>query len=196
MRNCLVTAFAIMLLGLMTGCGQAVGFSANSLSDEQRWVAGQGGLANNRAVEHEVQAICAGLTGSCINSPIRAEVIHSGDVAAWSWPDGHIYVTTGLVTHLSSPQIAAAMAHEMGHLINDHHVATVAGLTGKPNGTLGREAAADRTGCHVLLRHGIPAAEMITMLRIVARFQPCAVQANIARRITLLERRYVLRPPH
>jgi len=87
---------------------------------------------------------------------------HKG-LGAWAWPDGRIEVSRALVDRLDEEELAAALAHELGHLLDGGHLPVgTAGLDdGPPLGLRGAagadeaEARADRIGCALLARRGI-----------------------------------------
>ncbi len=84
---------------------------------------------------------------------------------AWAWPDGRIEVSRTLVDSLDDQELAAALAHELGHLLDGGHLPAV------PHALAGGgdiERRADRVGCGVLLRHGVPGDAMPRMLAKVA----------------------------
>src|SRR5262249_17752321 len=80
-----------------------------------------------------------------------------------AWPDGRIEVSRALVDRLDEEELAAALAHELGHLLEGGHLPVgTAGLDdGPPLGLRGAagadeaEARADRIGCALLARRGI-----------------------------------------
>jgi Zn-dependent protease with chaperone function len=76
-----------------------------------------------------------------------------GGLAAYSWPDGTVALSRGLVESLSADELAAAVAHELGHLINDGWVTTPASLTGSDK-RLDEEARADATALRLLQSAG------------------------------------------
>jgi predicted Zn-dependent protease len=85
-------------------------------------------------------------------------------LAAFAWPDGSVLVTRDLVDLLDDDQLAAALAHEIGHLIDGGHLAkTPAALAGRPADDE-PERRADRTGCALLAAHGRSPAAMPGML--------------------------------
>jgi predicted Zn-dependent protease len=71
-------------------------------------------------------------------------------------------VTTGLLELLDDEELAAAIAHEMGHL-EAQTGADVQGLDGCRS-DLESELVADALGTGILQRSGIPADAMIRML--------------------------------
>ena len=97
---------------------------------------------------------------------VRWRVTARADVGAWAWPDGRIEVSRTLVDRLDDHELAAALAHELGHLLDGGHLPAVPHALEGGGGDLERRA--DRVGCGVLLRHGIPGAAMPRMLAKVA----------------------------
>jgi Zn-dependent protease with chaperone function len=97
---------------------------------------------------------------------VRWRVTSRADVGAWAWPDGRIEVSRTLVDRLDDHELAAALAHELGHLFDGGHLPSAPhALAG---GASDLERRADRIGCEVLVRHGIPPAAMPRMLAKVA----------------------------
>ena len=97
---------------------------------------------------------------------VRWNVTSRNEVGAWAWPDGRIEVSRKLVDQLDADELAAALAHELGHLIDRGHLHAVPNaLAGEP-GDLERRA--DRIGCTVLRNAGVPVDAMPRMLGKVA----------------------------
>ena len=90
-------------------------------------------------------------------------VLNSLEPAAYSWPCGEVFVTRGLLELLNDEELAAAMAHEMGHLASNDGRRGALGLRGRNEG-LEAEIRADRVGADVLNAAGIPSATMAVML--------------------------------
>ncbi len=114
------------------------------------WVARQGGVvpgsqqARAETVAHPLFACCQGRT-------VTIQVLNSNAVGAFSWRNGRVYVTRGLMDRLSDHELAAVIAHELGHLLNDGQLQTVASLSGcyaDPD----REVRADAAGLALLAR--------------------------------------------
>ena len=94
-------------------------------------------------------------------------------LGAWSWPDGRIRVSRALVDVLGDDELRAALAHEIGHLLDAGHVAgEAAALAGSSDGVRrdpsGIEARADGLACGLLRAHGAPLDALPRMLRTVA----------------------------
>lgn len=93
-------------------------------------------------------------------------------IGAWSWPDGRIRVSRALVDLLDDDALAAALAHEIGHLLDGGHVgggtAALAGAsTGRHDGS-GLELRADAIACSLLRSGGTSVEALPRMLRTVA----------------------------
>jgi predicted Zn-dependent protease len=89
-------------------------------------------------------------------------------LAAFAWPDGSVLVTRALADLLDDDQLAAALAHEIGHLVDGGHLASMpAALAGRPADD-DAERHADRTGCALLAAHGRSPAAMQRMLETLA----------------------------
>jgi predicted Zn-dependent protease len=85
-------------------------------------------------------------------------------LSAFAWPDGSVLVTRELVDLLDDDQLAAALAHEIGHLVDGGHLAAApAALAGRPSDD-DLERRADRTGCELLAAHGRAPSAMSGML--------------------------------
>jgi Peptidase family M48 len=97
---------------------------------------------------------------------VRWRVTSRAEVGAWAWPDGRIEVAKTLVDRLDDQELAAALAHELAHLIDGGHLP--AGPHALDGGAGDLERRADRVGCALLVRHGVPAAAMPRMLAKVA----------------------------
>ena len=53
----------------------------------------------------------------------RFGILDTNDINAFAAPGGYVFITAGLVVQLQSEaELAAVLAHEMGHVINKHHL--------------------------------------------------------------------------
>lgn len=178
MRASFVLLFAIA--ALVIGC--------SSTTRQQAWCSAQGGLLID-AHQRRAEAVASRFSASFSVLP-PVHVLNSECVGAYGWPDGNIFVTRGLMDLLSDDELAAAIAHEMGHLLADGHLRSVVGLNGcckEPDA----EARADGVGFELLENRGIPAHAMIDMLQ---KFRNALVsspscQQAIGHRIELLKAR-------
>jgi Zn-dependent protease with chaperone function len=127
------------------------------------------------------------LSASFEAGAVRASVSDSPTLGAYAWPDGRICVTRALVRLLDDEELAAAVAHEMGHLLEGGHVRSVAALSGAQGGA-DVELRADRAGAGLLARSGLRPDAMARMLEKVARSpaMPAASRARLVERIKRL----------
>ncbi len=94
---------------------------------------------------------------------ISIHVLACRSVTAYSWPNGEIYVTLGLLNAMGDEELAAAIAHEIGHLLDGGHLSQVWSLGGTElPGDL--ESRADLIGCRLLASKGISTHAMARML--------------------------------
>src|SRR5207248_4159624 len=85
---------------------------------------------------------------------VRVFVLESRNVGAYAWPDGSIFLTSALVEMLTPQEIAAVLAHELGHL-SDHQISgNASSLFGKAE-HLDSESRADVFACDLLRRSGL-----------------------------------------
>jgi predicted Zn-dependent protease len=124
------------------------------------------------------------------------EILDTPEVNAFALPGGHIYITRGMLAYLDSePQLAAVLAHEIGHVVARHaarqasqgmvvgivgaavSIYTGIGATGDMVNGLGNvairgygrgyELEADRLGAEYLARSGYDPNAMIEVLTIL-----------------------------
>lgn len=82
---------------------------------------------------------------------------------AWAWPHGPIQVSRDLVDLVDDEELAAVIAHELGHIQNDRHCSgATASLDGSSD--LDVESRADEAGCRMLRMAGIEPAATIRLL--------------------------------
>ena len=174
----ILVSFIIIVSFSALGCGTA--------TCQLSWVRAQGGVIQDGRVDR-AQAACSLLLGPSVDRTVQVHVLDSDSVGAYGWPDGNLFVTRGLVDLLSDKELAAAIAHEMGHLLNDGHLHTVVSLRGccvSPDA----EARADSIGVRLLAEQGIGRDAMTSMLNKV-RSSPGvspSCQQGIGQRIELL----------
>lgn len=113
-----------------------------------------------------VRRVAAALAPRRADLALRFEVIDSDVPGAYSWPDGRVAVTAGLVDALDDAELAAAVAHELGHLLNDGHLrgGGVAALKGSGGAPADVEEAADDAGVQLLLESHLSPGAMARML--------------------------------
>jgi predicted Zn-dependent protease len=159
------------------GCGASI--------QQRAWISAQGGtLAGD--VQGRADAALA-LVRSSGQNRIRVRVLDCPLIGAYGWPDGSLFVTKGLVQLLNEGELAAALAHEMGHLLDDGHLSTWVSLRGcclSPDA----EVRADAIGVRLLSERGIGSGAMLSMLKKVAAVSaiPSACRSAIGHRIDRL----------
>jgi hypothetical protein len=91
-------------------------------------------------------------------------------MGAWSWPDGRIRVSRALVDALDEDELRAAIAHELGHLLDDGAVAgkATALAGGSRHDASAGEVRADAVACALLRTHGANVEALPRMPRTVA----------------------------
>jgi len=154
----------LTLFLLLTAC--FAGGCAMSPDARARWVTDNGGIITGQqdARAREIMSrLVAGLTGA----PVHVQVLGTRELTAYSFPDGALFVSRGLMEAADNDEVAAAMAHELGHLISDGHLQGPAALHRK-NENPDVEARADDVGCRVLQMEGVPPRAMMRMLELVA----------------------------
>src|SRR5947209_7009762 len=127
------------VIGSAAGClvGCAAGPPAWS-----GWAAREGGLSDGPPPPAIVGA-CALLA-----TPLsHVRVLASNRPCAYAWPDGDIFVTRGLVSLLGEDELAAVLAHEMGHLLGGGRRATASGDPHALAGSGDVEEQADAGAC-------------------------------------------------
>lgn len=110
----------------------------------------------------------ATVTGSLLarlpqGTSTRVELSRRPGLGAWAHRAGRVEVTPALVDLLDDDELAAVVAHELGHLVAGGHVRGVAGLAGE--GDVAGEERADAIGCRLLAASGRPPAALPRMLR-------------------------------
>jgi len=167
-KNCSVRAITLFLaslwLALLTGCGVAA-------TTDSQWISRQGGVVTDEARQRRVDSILARLTAGHPGLRVPVRVLNSDAVCAYALPNRTLFVTRGLLDHADDDVIAAALAHEFGHLLGDGHVRPVVSLKGC-NQDLGAEGRADAYGVELLRMQSLPQNSMIRMLRLVRDSNP------------------------
>lgn len=149
------------VLAALAGCSATRPLAPAALADDALRVA-------------RVQRIGHELVGAA-TAPARLDVgIASRDgLGAWSWPDGRIRVSRALADVLDDDELRAALAHEVGHLLDAGDIpgeaAALAGqASGRRHDASGIEARADALACGLLRARGAPLDALPRMLRTVA----------------------------
>ena len=167
----------------LAGCGSV---PLVRTSPEMSWVH-QHGAAIPGADQRRAQRLCDNLCSGFSACELNVVILESSSLGGWSWPDGHIYLTSALVHVADDAELSAAIAHEMGHLVNNHKVHPPQALA-RGEEHLGIETAADVTGCRILASHGIAPVSMIDLLEMVrAKSSRAALRRALSQRISYLD---------
>lgn len=179
--------FVMLMIALAAGCSTHQAVSPPRAASHQAWVRSQGGLAPVSHADHLVD-ICRRRLGADTLAECQLHVLESEAAVAFAWPDRRIYLSRGLIACLTDEELTAAVAHELGHLLDDGHIDCPVTLAGDPLAPTDRESRADRLGVGLLMTHHQNPAAMITMLEKVrdAASTSAATRANIAERIARL----------
>jgi hypothetical protein len=172
---------SIVALG---GCAAAPRNEATAVT---HWMRTQGGeLTDARLIR--VDAIGGALPQNAIPVAVKFHVLNTAAITAYSWDSGDIFISAGLVDAATDDEITAAIAHEMGHLVNAGDVG-VSGLRGN-NGGLNVEERADATGVGLIQKTSRPPAALISLLtKVRAASASADSKEEIQKRINLLRSR-------
>ena len=130
-----------------------------------RWVDQHGGVLRDSRHER-VEAVAQRVVPQHLLGTIKVRVLDTGTISAFGWRDGSVYVTRGLVDRCTDEQLAAAIAHELGHLFGDGHLPPFVGLRGCER-DFDEEQRADQLGVALLRARGLPPGVMAEMLGVV-----------------------------
>lgn len=168
-------------------CAWCAGCSGapQALHPSSAWINQHGGTAV--ASEQRADRICRQLAAETFTQPIPIHVLAEDRLCGYAWPGGSIFITRGLMTAATDEEVAAAIAHEMGHLLARRSYPTVFALAGGSD-SHDIEAQADAIGCFLLrVKGGCPSA-MGRLLQKVkdSSLTPAPVRLSLAHRIELL----------
>jgi Zn-dependent protease with chaperone function len=175
--------FCIGLAAASGGCA-ARGPSLN------QWVRRQGGIDVGNSGTERAQGVASRLAGGREGLQVSISVLASDAVSAFSWPNRRVFITRGLLDRVTDDELAAAIAHELGHLLEDRHVVATFSLGGCERG-LDVEARADELGVKLLEMQGFAPDAMSRMLRKVeaSHALPPSCHDAVEHRIKLLDAR-------
>lgn len=160
-----------LVLTLSAWSALAVGCAAAPGDRLAQWTSDHGGVVRDAAEPCErARSALARLAGPGLPAGLSVRVLGSEVPAAYAWPGGEIFVTRGLVDLLSDDELAAAVAHEAGHLTADPHGHGQVALGGDADAdpAAACESAADRAGCELLRGAGLAPAALAAALEKVA----------------------------
>lgn len=153
------------------------------------WAAENGGETTGPLLER-LENIGRPIATAAGGGTVRFHVLSERTLAAYSWPSGEVFVSAGLLAAVSDQELAAAVAHEMGHLVNDGHIQGTVSIRGS-TAPLDIEERADATGVAILQRAGISAQAMIAVLeKVAATAASHELQTEIQTRIQVLSREF------
>jgi hypothetical protein len=114
--------------------------------ERDSWLARHGGVIEGSSLQ-----IARSAADPILQSfpQVTLRVFNSPSVGAYSWPDGTVALSRGLVETLNPDEIAAVVAHELGHLVNDGWLTTPSALSGSKS-SLDEESKADATAVLLL----------------------------------------------
>jgi Zn-dependent protease with chaperone function len=161
----------LLLAVLATGCASTrrhESKSTNAEDDERHalWASRFGGTTFDARSER-VADVCSSLVRQTVHGSLTPRVLGTDRPVAYSFPDGSLFVSAGLVDLLDDVELTAVVAHEVGHLLADRHLQPISALSGNGSGP-DVEARADATACQLLARAGQPTDAMSRALSKVA----------------------------
>ena len=172
MRKVLRAATALVVLALAgTGCAAGAGSGTTEPRDE--WASRRGGVTRDARLARLRAAAAPVVTQAALARPVRLAVLDTPRVGAYSFPDGRIFVSRGLADLLAGDDeaLAAAVAHELGHLYRPADQAqALGGATSRAGPAAGEpdEFRADATACALLRAAGLDPGALADVLRKVA----------------------------
>jgi hypothetical protein len=151
-----------------------------------RWTQANGGLDLSATRAQSVESVRR-VVASTAGRSFQIRVLNNPRLLAFSFPDGQIYVTSGLVDATSADELCACVAHEVGHLTQNGRADRRDALTGRS--LVGDvESRADQSAIQLLTALHIPTKSLRTALQKVAADLPdgSAAQNAISTRISQL----------
>jgi Zn-dependent protease with chaperone function len=125
--------------------------------------AGRDAARADRIARASERVVPASLRGGFLDVGLSSR----DELGAWSWPDGRIRVSRSLVDLLDDEELAAAIAHELGHLLAGGELPDVAAALGGTEWSSddsAPETQADWIGCRLLAARGESPEALVRML--------------------------------
>ena len=171
----------LFLIVVATGC---TGLPAATPRGYARTVQVHGGLCPHPACQERAEAVLVRLVGP--DHGLTVEVVESASPRAFAWPSGHLLVSCGLAQDADEGALAAALAHECGHLLDDGHL--VAHPATLAHGAADAEARADEIGAELLARAGYDPEAMDRLVACLATdpYLTRAQQRTMRERLAIL----------
>lgn len=151
MRALLVLTLSCVVAVLASGCSSS---SLSAKSQWHRWSQRYGGVVDREVAAAEgarATDALASLAPACECWNVSIRILDHEAVGAFAFRDGSLFVTRGLLSVMDDEELAAAVAHELGHLALE--------------GDEDSEQQADQWGTALLARVGLPSTAMLRMLR-------------------------------
>jgi predicted Zn-dependent protease len=136
------------------------------------WVTRQGGTLEDGRVR--AQKLTADLLRSQPQLHCKIFILNRSDLTAFSWRDGRIFVSRGLMD-VGDAAVSAAIAHEIAHIMEARQA--VSGLR-SDHSVVEIETRADQRGVALLQSCGLPPASMQRMLSEVLRQKALSPQVR------------------
>lgn len=177
--GCIRVATLLCVFVLITGCARSSSNRNHRIEGQPKFVTG---LPQDRA-----EAALAALSSSHDGRSLKIVVLDSQDVGAYCWPSGKVVLTRGLLEVVDDPQLIAAIAHEVGHLLADGHLpgrAALAGCQSSPDA----ETEADLVARALLRSRDLPDEALVGLLQKLAAHPQTtsACRGHLDRRVARL----------
>jgi len=182
------TIRALLLLSALLvagGCGAASG-------PIEHWALDQGGVVRDAQEQGRAELALARLKPLPTHR-LSVAVLASESPGAYCWPSGQVFVTRGLVDLADDDELAAAIAHEVGHLLVDSHLPPPAALDGRRGSSrhapcADAELSADLAARQLLSASAVSSAALPRLLDKIARHAATTPsrRADLERRIARL----------
>ncbi len=103
--------------------------------EEQDAINGSGVLYQDAEIENYLNRIARKLRANSISPdiPFQIKVVQDSNLNAFAFPDGVIYVHTGILARMDNEaQLAALLAHEMVHCTHRHSLRALRNIKDRP----------------------------------------------------------------
>ncbi len=159
-----LSVVGLILVTFVGGCASCEQAARATPTD---WLTSHGGVESG-PLQSRVECSARLLISGCQGRAVSIHILNNDTLTAYSWPNGDVFLSRGLVNALTDAELSAAIAHELGHLLNDGQLKSVVGLNGAST-SLDVEERADATGTELLLLQHMSPTAMISMLEKVQK---------------------------